>query len=377
MASNFDTTWAALDPADDWAAQVIQSIFPVSSGSAPLQIGTVQTVIGTMLGHLAGFALCLAAAFVCYGIILQIHRAAEAGRVLSETTSSWWPVRTDPRRRDDVPTRYGVQRRSGWCREGLALGYRYGPQPVSGHHPSHWAGRDANRAADDPRHEDRCGGPHPVGDVPRAYQRCVRPAEHGSRAEPGDRDARVRRGWICHLELFPRAGNETAPPVCGTVTIRAPLQGATNLGASPWIWRGCRCRSSPRSSPNPAGCGERGAVALADPAIIVARPADGAPDDGERELHRAADPGGDRITQSLRSGLQPPTPAPAASGCSTTRPACRRSDGPVREPITSNRQPERHDALAVLGNAGAQCPELSRARPRVSRPISRRSRQPS
>jgi conjugal transfer/type IV secretion protein DotA/TraY len=94
VASNFDTTWAALDPGDDWAAQVIQSIFPVSNGSAPLQIGTAQTVIGTILGQLAGFALCLAAAFVCYGIILQIHRAAESGRVLSETTSSWWPVRT-------------------------------------------------------------------------------------------------------------------------------------------------------------------------------------------------------------------------------------------------------------------------------------------
>ena len=93
MASTFDTTWAALDPGDDWAAQIVQSIFPVSGGTAPLQIGTAQTVIATMLGQLAGFALCLAAAFVCYGIIMQIHRAAESGRVLSESTSSWWPVR--------------------------------------------------------------------------------------------------------------------------------------------------------------------------------------------------------------------------------------------------------------------------------------------
>ena len=37
MASTFDTTSAALDPREDWAAQVIQSIFPTRSGSAPLQ----------------------------------------------------------------------------------------------------------------------------------------------------------------------------------------------------------------------------------------------------------------------------------------------------------------------------------------------------
>ena len=89
----FQTTWAALDPKDDWAAQVLRSIFPTSAGAALPGIGAENTVIGKMVGQLSGFMLALAAAFVGYTTILQIHRAAESGRVLSNTTSSWAPLR--------------------------------------------------------------------------------------------------------------------------------------------------------------------------------------------------------------------------------------------------------------------------------------------
>ena len=89
----FQTAWAALDPGDDWAAQVLRSIFPTSAGAALPGIGAENTVIGKMVGQLSGFMLALAAAFVGYTTILQIHRAAESGRVLSDTTSSWAPVR--------------------------------------------------------------------------------------------------------------------------------------------------------------------------------------------------------------------------------------------------------------------------------------------
>lgn len=88
------TTWAALDPGDDWAAQVLRSIFPTgSTGAALTGIGNESSVIGQMVGMLTGFILALAAAYMAYATILQIHRAAETGRVLSERTSSWAPVR--------------------------------------------------------------------------------------------------------------------------------------------------------------------------------------------------------------------------------------------------------------------------------------------
>ena len=88
------TTWAALDPGDDWAAQVLRSIFPTgSTGTALTGIGAESSVIGRMVGLLSGYILALAAAYMAYATILQIHRAAETGRVLSERTSSWASVR--------------------------------------------------------------------------------------------------------------------------------------------------------------------------------------------------------------------------------------------------------------------------------------------
>ena len=89
----YQTTWSALDPADDWAAQVLRSIFPTGSGTVLPGIGSENTVIGKMVGQLSGYILALAAAFMAYSTIIQIHRAAESGRVLSSTTSSWAPVR--------------------------------------------------------------------------------------------------------------------------------------------------------------------------------------------------------------------------------------------------------------------------------------------
>ena len=99
MASTFDTTWAALDPGDDWAAQVIQSIFPVSNGSAPLQIGTTQTVIGTILGQLAGFALCLRGR-----VRLLRHHAANPSSGRDQAGAErehklWWPSDSHSRSR--------------------------------------------------------------------------------------------------------------------------------------------------------------------------------------------------------------------------------------------------------------------------------------
>ncbi len=86
-------TWSSLSAGDDWAATVLNSIFPSTSQTGDASIGTEQTVIGQLLGELTGFVMILAAAFVGYTTILQIHRAAESGRVLGNSMSSWVPVR--------------------------------------------------------------------------------------------------------------------------------------------------------------------------------------------------------------------------------------------------------------------------------------------
>ena len=91
--NGYQTDWATLDPGDDWSAQVLRSLFPVTTGAALPGIGAENTVIGTMLGQLTGFLLALAAVFVGYMTMVHIHRAAESGRVLSNTVSSWAPVR--------------------------------------------------------------------------------------------------------------------------------------------------------------------------------------------------------------------------------------------------------------------------------------------
>lgn len=88
------TTWAALDPGDDWAAQVLRSIFPTtSSGTSLSGIGAESSVIGQIIGQLTGYILAIAAVYLAYATILQIHRAAETGKVLSNSISSWAPVR--------------------------------------------------------------------------------------------------------------------------------------------------------------------------------------------------------------------------------------------------------------------------------------------
>ena len=89
----YQTTWSALSPGNDWAAQVLRSLFPTSSATGLTGIGAESTVIGKMVGQLTGYIMAIAVVFVAYSTILQIHRAAETGRVLSSSTSSWAPVR--------------------------------------------------------------------------------------------------------------------------------------------------------------------------------------------------------------------------------------------------------------------------------------------
>lgn len=88
-----DPTWTSLSAGDDWSATLLDSLFPITAKQGTSSIGAEQTVIGLMLGQLTGYVMALAGAFVAYTTIIQIQRAAETGRVLSNSTSSWAPVR--------------------------------------------------------------------------------------------------------------------------------------------------------------------------------------------------------------------------------------------------------------------------------------------
>jgi conjugal transfer/type IV secretion protein DotA/TraY len=91
--SAFTPNWSALSPGNDWSATIINNLFPITTGNGSSQIQSENTVIGQILGQFTGFIMALAAAWVSYATIIQIHRAAETGRILSNTTSSWAPVR--------------------------------------------------------------------------------------------------------------------------------------------------------------------------------------------------------------------------------------------------------------------------------------------
>jgi conjugal transfer/type IV secretion protein DotA/TraY len=91
-SSGFNISWSALDPGNDWAAQAIESVFPVN-GPAANSTGNEATVIGQIVGQLTGFVSAIAMAFVCYTTIMNIHRVAETANVLSRGMTSMFLVR--------------------------------------------------------------------------------------------------------------------------------------------------------------------------------------------------------------------------------------------------------------------------------------------
>ena len=94
QGAGYNLSWAALDPGDDWSAKVILSVFPVSPAPAGTDpTGAASTVIGTLVGSLTGFVAAIAMAWVCYGLIMQIFRGAETGRVLDRGMSAMFLVR--------------------------------------------------------------------------------------------------------------------------------------------------------------------------------------------------------------------------------------------------------------------------------------------
>ena len=84
----YDVSWSALNPGNDWAAQVVQNLFPVNGVTGTAATGNEATVIGQIVGQFTGFIAAIACAFVCYNTIMTIHRAAESSQILG-SGQSW------------------------------------------------------------------------------------------------------------------------------------------------------------------------------------------------------------------------------------------------------------------------------------------------
>jgi len=89
----YDISWSALSVGNDWSAQVIQSIFPMTGTTLATSTGSEATVIGLIVGQLTGFVGAIACAFVCYITVMNIHRAAETSRILGNNQSWMFVVR--------------------------------------------------------------------------------------------------------------------------------------------------------------------------------------------------------------------------------------------------------------------------------------------
>ncbi len=85
----FNVNWSQLNPGNDWAAQVLQSLFPIGTNtSGGPSSGSEATVIGQIVGQFTGFVAAIACAWVCYATLMTIHRAAESSSILG-SGQSW------------------------------------------------------------------------------------------------------------------------------------------------------------------------------------------------------------------------------------------------------------------------------------------------
>lgn len=94
QASNpYDVSWSALNPGNDWAAQVVQQLFPVNGVTGTATTGHEATVISQIVGQFTGFVAAIACAFVVYNTIMTIQRAAESSQILGNGQSWIFVVR--------------------------------------------------------------------------------------------------------------------------------------------------------------------------------------------------------------------------------------------------------------------------------------------
>ncbi|WP_158803492.1 DotA/TraY family protein [Acidisoma sp. L85] len=227
----FNLSWSALDPGNDWAATVIQNVFPISgtNGVSPTQ----TTVIGQMIGQLTGFVAAIAMAFLCYSTIMQIHRGAETSRLLGNNMTGMFIVRLGfaAIMMFPVPTlgfsvgQAAVVKMSLW---GIGMAKSVYTQAVQA------IGPDAMVVA-----QPMIPGTETIvlGLIQNELCRSlVNAASNTTNAAtqlvPEPKPVLIgspNGGQETILSYSLSVGNVGSTPACGSVTISAPLQGATNL----------------------------------------------------------------------------------------------------------------------------------------------------
>ena len=233
--SGFNLSWSALDPGNDWAATVIQNVFPISgtNGVSPTQ----TTVIGQMIGQLTGFVAAIAMAFLCYSTIMQIHRGAETSRLLGNNMTGMFIVRLGfaAIMMFPVPTlgfsvgQAAVVKMSLW---GVGMAKSVYTQAVQA------IGPDAMVVA-----QPMIPGTETIvlGLIQNELCRSlVNAASNTTNAAtqlvPEPKPVVIGSatgGQETILGYSLSVGNVGSTPACGTVTISAPMQGATNLAGVP------------------------------------------------------------------------------------------------------------------------------------------------
>ena len=89
----YDVSWAALDPGNDWAAQVLRSLFPIPGGTAGTSTGNEATVIGQIVGQLPVSWPRSPVPSSSTTPIMSIHRAAETSHILGSGQTWMFVVR--------------------------------------------------------------------------------------------------------------------------------------------------------------------------------------------------------------------------------------------------------------------------------------------
>jgi len=228
-APSYNLSWAALDPGNDWSAQVILGLFPVSPAPAGASLtGAEATVIGTLVGTLTGFVSAIAMVFLCYSTIMQIHRGAETARMLDRNMSAMFLVRMGVAAVLMYPLDTGfsagqklVVQTALWGAGMAKTTYAIAVQAI---------GPDSMVVA-----QPIIPGTKTIV-VNLIQNELCRALVNAASAQPNlvpqpkpQQIQDIQNGGYITWSYSLSAGNATAAPACGTVTVRSSKQGSTNI----------------------------------------------------------------------------------------------------------------------------------------------------
>ena len=224
QAPTYDFSWAKLDPGDDWSAKIILSVFPVgATPGAADSTGAAATVIGALVGQLTAFVAAAAMAFVAYGLIMQLFRGAETARLLDRNMTAMFLVRMGVAAILMYPLPSGFSagqfmtvRTALWGAGMAKTFYDLAVQAV---------GPDSMVVA-----QPIIPGTKTIvaGLIQNEFCRASINAATGQANMAPEPSPITNAGYVTWSYSL-SAGNATGAPACGTVTLRTPNAGATNI----------------------------------------------------------------------------------------------------------------------------------------------------